>query len=169
MRDSHGRYETPEVRDVRRIGWGRGLCGTPGKRVDGMFPERPQSFRHQRRPVDNCNPGLGGMAQNGETRGGTFHGEMDRCRGSQGWTTACSRMPERDGEDQVSISLFSRRIVLDSGKSSAPTSDHSLYLSISPDLDCHSLLFSTSLCWPQVHIQHHQQVKCVHSAAAPAC
>ena len=23
-------------------------------------------------------------------RGGTFHGEMDRCRESQGWTTACS-------------------------------------------------------------------------------
>ena len=32
--------------------------------------------------------------------GGTFHGEMDRCRKSQGWTTACSSMPERDGKDQ---------------------------------------------------------------------
>ena len=32
---------------------------------------------------------------------GTFHGEMDRCRGSPGWTTACGRMPERDGKDQV--------------------------------------------------------------------
>ena len=30
---------------------GRGLCGGPGKRVDGVFPGRPQSFRHQRRPV----------------------------------------------------------------------------------------------------------------------
>ena len=40
------------------------------------------------------------MAQNGRTRGRTFHGELDRCRGSQGWTTACSRMPERDGKDQ---------------------------------------------------------------------
>ena len=40
------------------------------------------------------------MTQNGGTRGGTVHGEMDRCRGSQGWTTACSRMPERDGKDQ---------------------------------------------------------------------
>ena len=28
--------------------------------------------------------------QDGGTRGGTFHGEMDRCRDSQGWTTACS-------------------------------------------------------------------------------
>ena len=47
-----------------------------------------------------CNPGRGGMAQNGGTRDGTFHGDMDRCRESQGWTTACSGMPERDGKDQ---------------------------------------------------------------------
>ena len=40
------------------------------------------------------------MAQNGGTRVGTFHGEMDRCRGSQGWTTACSRLSERDEKDQ---------------------------------------------------------------------
>ena len=25
-----------------------------------------------------------------KVRGGAFHGEMDRCRESQGWTTACS-------------------------------------------------------------------------------
>ena len=38
---------------------------------------------------------------NGGTRGGTFHGEkMDGHRESQGWTTACSSMPERDGKDQ---------------------------------------------------------------------
>ena len=30
------------------------------------------------------------MTQEGGTRGRTFHGEMDRCRESQGWTTACS-------------------------------------------------------------------------------
>ena len=41
-----------------------------------------------------------GIAQNGGKRGGTFHGEMDRCRGSQGWTAACSRMPERNGKNQ---------------------------------------------------------------------
>ena len=79
---------------------GRGLRGGPGKRVDGVFPGRPQSFRHQSRPVNNCSPGRGEMAQNGGTRGGTFHGEMDCCRGSQGWTKACSHMPERDGKDQ---------------------------------------------------------------------
>ena len=26
--------------------------------------------------------------------------ENDCCRENQGWTTACSRMPERDGKDQ---------------------------------------------------------------------
>ena len=97
---AHGGYETAEVRDVRRIGGGRGLRGGARKKVDGVFPGRPQSFRHQRRPVDDGSPGRGGMAQNGGTRGGTFHGEMDRCRGSQGWTTACSSIPERDGKDQ---------------------------------------------------------------------
>ena len=30
-----------EVRDVRRIGGGRGLCGGAGKKVDGAFPGRP--------------------------------------------------------------------------------------------------------------------------------
>ena len=72
----------------------------PGKRVDGVFPGRPHSFRHQHRPVDDCTPGRGGMAQDGGTRDGTFHDQMDRCSESQGWTTACSRMPERDGKDQ---------------------------------------------------------------------
>ena len=28
------------------------------------------------------------MAQDGGTRGGPFHGEINRCRESQGWTTA---------------------------------------------------------------------------------
>ena len=40
------------------------------------------------------------MAQNGGTRGGTLYGEIDCCRESQGWTTACSGMPESDGKDQ---------------------------------------------------------------------
>ena len=88
------------MRDVRRNVGGRGLCGGPGKRLDGVFPGRPQSFRHQRRPLDDCNPGRGGIAQNGKTRGGTFHGKMDRCRKRKGWPTANSGMPEGDGKDQ---------------------------------------------------------------------
>ena len=98
---AHGGYETAEVRDVRRIGGEPGLCGGAGKRVDDMFPGGPQSFRRQRRPVNDCCPRRGEMAQNSGPRGGTFHGEMDRCRESQGWTTACNRiMPERNGKDQ---------------------------------------------------------------------
>ena len=79
---------------------GAGCVGGQEKEWMGVFPGRSQSFRHQRRPVDDCSPGRGGMAQNGRTRGGTFHGEMDRCRENQRWTTACSGMPERDGKNQ---------------------------------------------------------------------
>ena len=44
----HGGHETVKVRDVRRIFEGRGLRGGAGKRVNGMAPGRPQSFRYQR-------------------------------------------------------------------------------------------------------------------------
>ena len=91
---------TTKVRDVRRVGEGRGLRGGAWNRVDGVFPGRPQSFRHQHRPVDDCSPGRRGMAHVGETRGGAFHGEMDHYRDSQGWTKARSSMAERDGKDQ---------------------------------------------------------------------
>ena len=75
---AHGGHETAQVRDFRGIGGRRGLCGRPGKRLDGAFPGRPRSFRHQRRPMGDCSPGRGGIVQNGGTRGGTFHEEMDR-------------------------------------------------------------------------------------------
>ena len=58
------------------------------------------SFRYQRRLVNDCSPGRGDMAQDGGTRRGVFHGEIDRCRETQGKTTACSSMPGRDGKDQ---------------------------------------------------------------------
>ena len=70
------------------------------KRVDRVFTGRPQGFRHHRRPVEDWSPGRGEMAQDGGTRVGAFHGEIDRCRESRGCTKACSRMPERDGKDQ---------------------------------------------------------------------
>ena len=38
--------------------------------------------------LDDCSPERGGMVQDGGERGKAFHGEMDRCRESQGWTTA---------------------------------------------------------------------------------
>ena len=88
------------------------MRGGPGKRVDGVFPGRPQSFRHQHWPVNDCSPGRGGMAQAGGTRGGTFHGEMDGCRESQGWTTACSSMPERDGRTKERITQASGLVLV---------------------------------------------------------
>ena len=72
--------ETVEVCDVRRMGGGCALRRGTGKRVDGMFLGQPQNFRYQRRPVDDCSPGQGGMAQGGGTRGGAFQGEMGCCR-----------------------------------------------------------------------------------------
>ena len=69
--------------------------------MDGVSPGRLQSFRYQRRAVDAYCPARGGMAQDGETRSGAFHGEIDRCRENKGWTTAsCSSMPRLDGMDQ---------------------------------------------------------------------
>ena len=62
------------------------------------------SVWYQRRPVnDYCSPGRGEMTQDGGSRGGTFHGEMDHHRReSQGWTTVCSRMLERERKDRMS-------------------------------------------------------------------
>ena len=62
-----------------------GLRGGTGKRLDVrcLLDGRPESFQYQRRPADDCSSGRGGMAQDGGTRGGTFHGEMERCRESQ--------------------------------------------------------------------------------------
>ena len=55
----------------------RAVSGVRKKSGWGVFPGRSQSFRHQRRPLDDddCSPGRRGMAQNGGTRGETFHGE----------------------------------------------------------------------------------------------
>ena len=52
------------------------------------------------RPVGDCSPGRAGMAQDDGTRGGMFHGEMDRFREGQSWATAYSSRPERDGKDR---------------------------------------------------------------------
>ena len=96
---THGRYKTAEMRGVWRTDGGRGLREGAGKRVNGVIHGQPRSFRHQCRPVDDCSPGLEGIAQYGGTRGGMFYGEMDHRRESQGWTTTCSSMPERDRKD----------------------------------------------------------------------
>ena len=91
----------PKKCNVRRKVGGAGCVGGQEKEWIGCFLDDLRAFGiYQRRPVDDCSPGRGGMAQNGRTRGETFHGEMDRCRENQDWTTACSGMPERDGKNQ---------------------------------------------------------------------
>ena len=42
------------------------MCGGAGIRADGVFPGRPQSFRHQRRPVNDCSPGRGEWCRTAE-------------------------------------------------------------------------------------------------------
>ena len=47
-----------------------------------------------RRDEEECHK----TAEKGAER--LFHDEIDRCRESQGWSTACSSVPKRDGKDQ---------------------------------------------------------------------
>ena len=49
-----------------------------------------QSIGEKKQSKHLLSPRRGEIAQDNGTKGGTFHGEMDRCRESQGWTTACS-------------------------------------------------------------------------------
>ena len=95
---AYGGHESAEVRDVRRTGERHGLRGGGRKNRGWGVCLTTLDFRYQRRAVDESR--RGGMAQDGGERGGRFHGELDRCRESQGWTTACSGMPKRDKEGQ---------------------------------------------------------------------
>ena len=79
---------------------GAGCVGGQEKEWMGCFLDDLRAFGINADPVDDCSPGRGGMAQNGRARGATFHGEMDRCKENQGWITARSSMPERDGKEQ---------------------------------------------------------------------
>ena len=81
--DAHGEYETAEVRDVRRSGGGRGSRGGPGKRMDGVFPERPQECSVSTPTSGRLQPRTRGNGARRRTRNGIFHGEMDRCRESR--------------------------------------------------------------------------------------
>ena len=97
------------MRDVRRTDGGRELRGRTGKRVDGVmgcFLDDLGAFGINADQWMTAAQDEGGhlMAQNGRTKGGTFHGEMGRCRESQGCTTACSSMPERDRKNQGEVS-----------------------------------------------------------------
>ena len=91
---------------------GRGLLGGPEKRVEmGCILDDLRAFDiNTDQSMEAYSPGREGMAQDGGTRGGTFLGEMVRCRESQGWTMACRSMPERDGKDQGEDIAQSKRV-----------------------------------------------------------
>ena len=67
---------------------GTSYVGGQEKELMGCFLDDLRAFGIKRQPVHDCSPGRGGMAQDGGTRGGTLHDEIDRCRESQGPTTA---------------------------------------------------------------------------------
>ena len=61
----------PKCVTFRALVRGVGCVGGQEKGVDGVSPGRPQSFRYQRRPVDDCGPGRGEwrkMAEQGAER-----------------------------------------------------------------------------------------------------
>ena len=86
-----------------------------GKRLDGMSPGRPQSFRYKRQPMDDCSPGRGGIAQDGRIRGDTFHGKTDRCRKARAGprhAVVCSNVTGR-AKDKIAQSKRARADSLD--------------------------------------------------------
>ena len=64
-----GRTRLPKCGIFEKLVGGAGCVGGAGKRVDGVFLGRPQIFRYQCRPVDDCSPGQEGLAQDVVTRG----------------------------------------------------------------------------------------------------
>ena len=79
-----------------------GCVGGHGKKWIGCLLDGLRSFGIN---ADQWTTAAREMAQDGGTRGGTFHGEMDRCRESQAWTTACRSMFDI-GASYVSYSFF---------------------------------------------------------------
>ena len=78
---------------------GVGCVGGQEKEWMGCFLDDPRAFGI----VDQWTTAVqdeGEWRRTGRTRGGTFHGKIDRCKENQGWTTACSGLLERDGKDQ---------------------------------------------------------------------
>ena len=89
------------MRDVWRNGGRHGLRGGPGKRVDGVFPERSQSFRHQCRPVDDCSPGRGGWRRTVEQGAERFMAKWtaaEKARAGLRHEVVCSNVTGRTKE-----------------------------------------------------------------------
>ena len=105
---THRGHEIPEVRDIRRIVGGRELRGRVGKRVNGVSPGQPQSFRHQRRPVDDCSPRRGGIAQYGSTRVEIFMAEWIAAKKARAGVRHAVVCPNVTGRAKNSIAQSTR-------------------------------------------------------------
>ena len=62
---------------------GEGAVGGQEKRMDGVFPERPQECSVSTLTSGRLQPRTRGNGARRRTRSGIFHGEMDRCRESR--------------------------------------------------------------------------------------
>ena len=98
---AHGGYETAEVRDARRNGGGASCVGGQEKEWTGCFLDDLRAFGINADQWTTTAQDEGRNVAERQNNGrNIFHGEMDHYRENQGWTTAFSGMPERDGKDQ---------------------------------------------------------------------
>ena len=79
---------------------GANCVGGAGKIMDGCFLDDLIAFGINTDQWTTAAQDKEKWRRTAEQGGGTFHGEMDRSREGQGWTTTCSSLPERDGKDQ---------------------------------------------------------------------
>ena len=109
------------MRDVRRTGRGHGLRRGEGRTNNESSVSWTTSELSVSTPTsERLQPMTRGMTQDGGTRGGTYHGEMVRCREIQDRTAGCSSSPKRDGKDQKQRIAQSKR----AGAGSLAIADH---------------------------------------------
>lgn len=78
--------------------------------MDGIS-SGPQSSHHPERPVNDRSSGRReGMAQNGGTRGGIVHDQVDRDRANQNCCNVSNTMSERVVEEQVIALVCSQQL-----------------------------------------------------------
>ena len=78
---------------------GAGCVGGQDKRLIGCFLDDLRAFGINADQWTTAAQDEGEWRSTAEQGGEKFHGEMDHCRESQGWITACSGMPERNGNN----------------------------------------------------------------------
>ena len=86
---ARGGHKTTKMCDFRRTGWGRGLRGG-GQKKSGWGVSWTTSELSVSAPTSGrLQLTTRGNSARRRNQSGTFYSEIDRCRESQGWTTAC--------------------------------------------------------------------------------